>query len=89
MKTELRPLMELCADSKVDVDADRDLAMRCCKLVMVLIKRMNDKTLEILKAPMKSISKSMVSIYYTYLHFMITPHILNFIYTLSYLLSYT
>ena len=52
--------MELCADSKFDIDADRDLAMRCCKLVMVLIKRMNDKTLELLKTPIKSVSKSKV-----------------------------
>lgn len=44
--TEIRPLMELCAhsDASANVDSDRDLAMRCCKLVMVLIKRMKDQT---------------------------------------------
>ena len=38
--------MELCADSSMDIESDRDLAMRCCKLAMVLMKRMEESTIQ-------------------------------------------
>lgn len=41
---ELRPLLELCSEDLIDGSSDKDLAMRCCRLVLVLIKRMRDTT---------------------------------------------
>lgn len=49
VKTQLCPLMELCVDAQLEAEADRDLAMRCCKLVMVLIKKMKDQPMKALK----------------------------------------
>ena len=41
---ELRPLLELCSEDREALRSDQDLAMRCCRLVLVLIKRMRDST---------------------------------------------
>ena len=42
VRNELRPLLELCAQDQHHIDPDRDLALRCCKLMLVLMKRMKD-----------------------------------------------
>ena len=41
---ELRPLLELCSENTENLSSDQDLAMRCCRLVLVLIKRLRDST---------------------------------------------
>ena len=48
MKSELVPLLELSVD-------DRDLAMRCCKLALVLIKNLRDNAQKALKTEVKAI----------------------------------
>jgi hypothetical protein len=40
--------MELCSENKSDIESDRDLAMRCCKLAMILIKGLKESTVQLL-----------------------------------------